>query len=75
MMIFSSLLVVTLNGVRMTRHVGYSAASVRVYRLCVICHGRGLYICLPSESNGHNLLDKTFERLHSEPCRLSLEVS
>jgi hypothetical protein len=25
----------------------------------------GLYICLPSESNGPNLLDETFERLHS----------
>ena len=34
-----------------------------------------LYICLLSESNGPNLLDETFERLHSEPYRLSLEVS
>ena len=59
----------------MARHIGYSVASVRVYRLQVMCHERGLYICLPSESNGSNLLDETFERLHSEPCRLSLEVS
>ena len=58
----------------MTRHVGNSAASVRVYRLQVMCHGRGLYICLPSESNGLNLLDETFERLYSDPCRPSLEV-
>jgi hypothetical protein len=33
----------------------YSAASVPVYRLCVMCHGRGLYIWLPSESNGGSL--------------------
>jgi len=55
---FTSLLVVTLNGVRMARHVGYSAASVPVYRLRVMCHGMGLYICIPSESNGPNLLDE-----------------
>ena len=45
---FSSLLAVTLNGVRMARHVGYSVASVRVYRLWVMCHGRGA-LYLPGE--------------------------
>ena len=45
---FSSLLAVTLNGVRMTRHVGYSVASVHVYRLRVMCHGRGA-LYLPAE--------------------------
>jgi len=39
--LFFSLLVVTLNGVRIAKQVGYSAASVRVYRLRVMCHGRG----------------------------------
>jgi len=53
----------------MARHVGYSVAFVRVYRLRVMCHGRGLYICLLSESNGPNLLDKTFESLRSDPRR------
>ena len=33
----------------------------------------GLYICLLSESNGPNMLDETFERLHSDPCRPPLE--
>ena len=46
--LFSSLLAVTLNGVRMARHVGYSVASVRVYRLRVMCHGRGA-LYLPAE--------------------------
>ena len=36
---------------------------------CVLCVMEGgPYICLPSESNGPNLLDETFERLHSDPC-------
>jgi len=33
----------------------------------------GLYICMSSESNGPNLLNETFERLHSDPCRPPLE--
>jgi len=45
---FSSLLAVTLNGVIMARHIGYSAASVPMYRLRVMWHGRrALY--LPAE--------------------------
>jgi len=43
---------------------------------CMLCAMEGgLYICLPSESHGPNLLDETFEWLHSETCWLSLEVS
>ena len=46
--LFSSLLAVTLNGVIMARHIGYSAASVPMYRLRVMWHGRrALY--LPAE--------------------------
>ena len=46
----------------------------KLYKLGVVGCGLcamegGLYICLPSESNGPNLLDETFERLHSDPCR------
>jgi len=38
---------------------------------CVLCAIEGgHYICLPSESNGPNLLDETFERLH---CQRPLE--
>jgi len=70
MRIFSSLLAITLNGVRMARHVGYSAASVPVYRLCVMCHGRGLYICLLSESNGPNMLDKPLKGFIANPADL-----
>jgi hypothetical protein len=57
---FSSLLEVTLNGVRMACHVGCSASPwPSVYRLRLLCHREGgFYICLPSESNGPNLLDE-----------------
>jgi hypothetical protein len=57
---FSSLLVVTLNGVRMACHFGCSASPwPSVYRLRLLCHREGgFYICLPSESNGPNLLDE-----------------
>jgi hypothetical protein len=57
---FSSLLVVTLNGVRIACHVGCRTAS-RLMSIAVkeVCHlKRGSYICLPSESNGPNLLDE-----------------
>jgi len=57
---FSSLLAVALNGIRMARHVGYSAASVLIcIRGVSLCHLEGgLYIYLPSKSNGPNLLDE-----------------
>jgi hypothetical protein len=57
---FSSLLVVTLNGVRKACHVRCSASPwPSVYRLRLLCHREGgFYICLPSESNGPNLLDE-----------------
>ena len=46
---------------------------VRPLFVCIGCElcamEEGLYICLPSESNGPNLLDETFEKLHSDPCR------
>ena len=56
----SSLLVVTFIAIRMACQIGYSVASVP---LCIgfasLCHREGgLYIYLPSESNGPNLLDK-----------------
>jgi len=63
------LLAVTLNGVRMARHIGHSAASVVCIGCGLFAMERGLYICLPSESSGPNLLDETFERLHNEPCQ------
>ena len=69
---FSSLLVVTFIGVRMTCRIGYSAASVP---LCIgyasLCHReRGLYICLSSESNGPNLLDEPLKCFIVNPTDL-----
>ena len=60
---FSSLLVVTFIGVRMACRIGYSAASVPFSIGCaLLCHREGgLYICLPNESNGPNLLDEPLE--------------
>ena len=57
---FSSLLVVTFIGVRMAWWIGYSVTSVPMSIGCVsMCHREGgLYIYLPSESNGPNLLDE-----------------
>ena len=57
---FSSLLVVTFIGVRMAWQISYSAASVPLSIGCTsLCHQEGgLYICLPSESNGPNMLDE-----------------
>ena len=57
---FSSLLVVTFIGVRMASRIGYSAAFVPMCIGCTsMCHREGgLYMCLPSESNGPNLLDE-----------------
>jgi hypothetical protein len=52
--------VVTLNGVRKACNVGCRASPwPGVYRLRLLCHREGgFYICLPSESNGPNLLDE-----------------
>jgi hypothetical protein len=57
---FSSLLVVTLNGVRMACHVGCrTTSSLMSIAVKEVCHLKGgSYICLPSECNGPNLLDK-----------------
>jgi hypothetical protein len=57
---FSSLLVVTLNGIRMTCHVGCRQPLVYEYsREGIVPFEKGVsYICLPSESNGPNLLDE-----------------
>ena len=60
MMTFSSLLVVTFVGIRMACQIGYRTASTL---MCIatmeLCHSKeGSYICLPSESNGPNLLDE-----------------
>jgi hypothetical protein len=51
---FSSLLVVTLNDVRMTWHIRCRiASSLMSIAAKELCHlKRGSYICLPSESNG-----------------------
>ena len=70
MMAFSSLFVVTFIGVRMAWRIGYSVASIPLeYRLRVIVpSGRGLYICLPSESNGPNLLDEPLKGFMVTPA-------
>jgi hypothetical protein len=40
-----------------------------------LCHLEGgLYICLPSESNGPNLLDEPSKDFIVFPCLLTLEV-
>jgi hypothetical protein len=69
-------LVVILFGVRMAWRIGYSAASVLMCIGCVLlCHLEGgLYICLPSESNGPNLLDEPSKDFIVFPCLLTLEV-
>ena len=59
-------------GVRMALRIGYSAASVP---LCIgyalLCHQEGgLYICLPSESNGPNLLDEPLKDFIVNPADL-----
>ena len=57
---FSILLEVTFIGVRMPCQIRYRTASTL---MCIavmeLCHSiGGSYICLPSESNGPNLLDE-----------------
>ena len=69
---FSSLLEVTFIGVRLACRIGYSAASVP---MCIgymsMCHREGgLYICLPSESNGPNLLDEPLKGFIVNPADL-----
>jgi hypothetical protein len=68
----SSLLVVFLFGVRIAWRIGYSAASVLMSIGCVLlCHLEGgLYICLPSESNGPNLLDEPLKDFIVNPADL-----
>ena len=57
---FSSLLVVTFIGIRMAYQIGYRTTStlmcIAVKELCHLTGGS--YNCLPSESNGPNLLDE-----------------
>ena len=69
---FSSLLVVTFIGVRMACRIRYSAASVPLSIGCAsLCHREGgLYICLPSESNGPNLLDEPLKGFIVNPADL-----
>ena len=69
----SSLLEVTFIGVRMAWRIRYSAASIP---MCIgyvsMCHREEeLYICLPSESNGPNLLDEPPQKGKS---RLTVKV-
>ena len=72
MMTFSSLLVVTFIGVRMAYRIGYSAVSVPMcIGYALLCHREGgLYICLPSESNGANLLDEPLKGFIVNPTDL-----
>jgi hypothetical protein len=69
---FSSLLEVFLHGVRTAWRIGYSAASVLMCIGCaLLCHLEGgLYICLPSESNGPNLLDEPLKDFIVNPADL-----
>ena len=57
---FSSLLVVTFIGIRMACRIGYRTASTLMCKAVKeLCHlTGGSYNCLPSESNGPNLLDE-----------------
>jgi hypothetical protein len=56
----------------MAWRIGYSAASVLMCIGCVsLCHMEGgLYICLPSESNGTNLLDEPLKDFIVNPADL-----
>ena len=67
-----SLLVVIFIGVIMSCRIGYSAAFVPLSIGCAsLCHReRGLYICLPSESNGPNSLDKPLKGFIVNPADL-----
>jgi hypothetical protein len=56
----------------MAWRIGYSAAFVLMCIGCTsLCHlERGLYICLPSESNGPNLLDEPLKDFIVNPVDL-----
>jgi hypothetical protein len=71
-MTFSSLLVVILFGVRTAWRIGYSVASVLMCIGCAsLCHlEEGLYIYLPSESYGPNLLDEPLKDFIVNPADL-----
>jgi hypothetical protein len=60
----------------MAWRIGYSAASVLMCIGCAsLCHMKGgLYICLPSEFNGPNMLDEPLKDFIVFPCLLTLEV-
>ena len=68
----SSLLVVTFIGVRMAWRIGYRTASTLIcivmMELCYLTGGS--YICLPSESNGPNLLDEPLKGFIVNPTNL-----
>ena len=70
---FSSLLVVTFIGVRMACRIGYRTASTLIcIAMMELCHSiGGSYICLPSESNGPNLLDEPLKGFIVNPADLS----
>ena len=69
---FSSLLEVTFIGVRMAYQIRYRTACVPLCIGCVsLCHREGgLYIYLPSESNGPNLLDEPLKDFIVNPVDL-----
>ena len=69
-----SLLEVTFIGVRIAWWIGYSASSILLSIGCMsLCHREGgLYICLPSESNGPNLLDEPLKGFIVNPADLPL---
>ena len=69
---FFSLLVVIFIGVRMVGQIGYRTESVPLCIGCVsLCHREGgSYICLPSESNGPNLLDEPLKGFIVNPADL-----
>jgi hypothetical protein len=73
---FSSLLVVTLIGVRMTWWFGYRTTSRYVYSQEGMCHlKRGSYIYLLSESNDPNLLDELLNGFDMNPQRFVVDLS
>ena len=68
----SSLLVVTFTGVTMASRIGYMTASTLIcIAMMELCHSiGGSYICLPSESNGPNLLDEPLKGFIVNPADL-----
>ena len=70
---FSSLLEVTFIGIRMACRIRYRTTFVPLCIGCVsLCHREGgSYICLSSESNGPNLLDKPLKGFIVNPLRMA----